>query len=503
MAARPQIPAPSVQSKKLEADLHAWLDAAILWARSSGQELYAFETTLLPRLWLAGRFLLQLFLLSRQQVTDAHLPPGRTSWVARSILTLVGKVTFARTYVWNEGEGGRCPTDLALGLTEEKCSRALMERGTRLATRMSFAQAHQVLSWFVPQPPAQTVLKEAVLGLGYFTQAFLEQMAPPNGDGEVLLALFDSKCVPTATTGELNQRRGPRNDRPKAPSPRHRGRQERADRPPRRRRKPGDKSKNGKGCTVVVMYTLRRQGDLLLGPINKRLYVSFGPKELAFQWARREATKRGFGPESTRTMQIVTDGDEDLATYTQRYFPKALHTLDVWHAMEYVWEAAGCLFQEGSKDKEEWFEKARTKVFDGDISKLLAELEQALAKIARTGPGNKKRRERMEKILNYLEPRQGMMNYAELAEQDLELGSGGVEGAVKHLVALRFDHGGMRWIRERAQALLQLRCIDQNGDWEAFLTWAMHQVAHPAEPGSIRRLQKSQPAPLPTLKNAA
>ena len=502
MAARPQIPAPTTPSNKLQADLHAWLDSALLWARSSDQELYAFETALLPRLWLAGRLLLQLFLLSRQQVTDAHLPSGRTSWVARSILTLVGKVTFARTYVWNEGEGGRCPTDLALGLTEEKCSRALMERGTRLATRMSFAEAHQVLSWFVPQPPAQNVLKEAVLGLGYFTQAFLTQRSAPSGDGEVLVALFDSKGVPTARAGELNQRRGPRNDRPKAASPRHRNRQAREARPPKKRREPGDKSKNARMCTVVVMYTLRREGDLLLGPINKRLYVSFGPKELAFPWARNEATKRGFGPDSKRTMQIVTDGDEDLATYSQRYVPKATHTLDVYHALEYVWEAASALSRD-SKARDTWYEKARKKVFDGEVQSVLDELKEERARTSRTGPGTKSKRARLDKVIGYLQPRVGMMNYAELAEKDMEWGSGVVEGAVNHLVALRFDHGGMRWIRERAQALLQLRCIDQNGDWEAFLSWAMNQVAHPAEPGAIRRLQKSHPAPLPTLQNAA
>jgi len=27
----------------------------------------------------------------------------------------------------------------------------------------------------------------------------------------------------------------------------------------------------------------------------------------------------------------------------------------------------------------------------------------------------------------------------------------------------------MRWIKERAEALLQLRCIDANDDWEAFV----------------------------------
>jgi hypothetical protein len=59
------------------------------------------------------------------------------------------------------------------------------------------------------------------------------------------------------------------------------------------------------------------------------------------------------------------------------------------------------------------------------------------------------------------------MNYKTLREQDLEISSGAVEGAVNYVIACLFDSGGMRWIKERAEALLQLRCIEVNGDWDA------------------------------------
>ena len=180
--------------------------------------------------------------------------------------------------------------------------------------------------------------------------------------------------------------------------------------------------------------------------------MSFGPKELAFQWAQRQAVRRGFGPDSGKMIQIVTDGDEDLGTYTRRYFPKATHTLDIYHALEYVWQAGSSLHAEGSPQLDRWYRAAREKVFGGKCDDLLDELRAELLRIPRTGPGNKGRRERLQGAINYLTERVGMMNYKWLADRDLEIGSGAVEGAVKHLVALRFDHGGMRWIRERAQA---------------------------------------------------
>ena len=50
----------------------------------------------------------------------------------------------------------------------------------------------------------------------------------------------------------------------------------------------------------------------------------------------------------------------------------------------------------------------------------------------------------------------------------MDIGSGSVGGAVSHVVGKRFDQGGMRWIKGRAEALLQLKCIEFNGQWDAF-----------------------------------
>jgi hypothetical protein len=51
------------------------------------------------------------------------------------------------------------------------------------------------------------------------------------------------------------------------------------------------------------------------------------------------------------------------------------------------------------------------------------------------------------------------MQYARLRHADLEIGSGVVEGAVRHLIGVRLDGPGMRWGRDRAEAVLHLRCV--------------------------------------------
>ena len=42
--------------------------------------------------------------------------------------------------------------------------------------------------------------------------------------------------------------------------------------------------------------------------------------------------------------------------YIQELFPKATHTIDVFHVTEYLWKAGGCLYKEGSEELVEWVE---------------------------------------------------------------------------------------------------------------------------------------------------
>jgi hypothetical protein len=373
--------------------------------------------------------------------------------------------------------------DVALGITADGFSFLVMGLAARLSTMVSYDQVTGLLMNFLSWSPSKMSIEKAVLGLGRYTAEWFELAPPPEGDGEVLVIQFDSKATPTATDSELEKRRRKRGPRPVVSSPRHRGRDKRRRRGSKPRRKKGDKSKNGRAVTLAVMYTLREATDekgrrILEGPINRRFYGSYAAKRHAFIIARREANKRGFGPESGKRIQIVTDGDDDLRRYGGEFFPEAIHTLDVMHVMEHLWEAGACLYKEGSLELTAWVKKMENLIYQGKAIKVVGLLAEALAGIPKTGPGNKGKRERLESNRDYLFNRIDQMNYDWLRRQDLEFASGNVEGAVNHVIAKRFDSGGMRWIRERAEALLQLRCIDLNGDWDSFMTFVGEAGVH-------------------------
>jgi hypothetical protein len=207
---------------------------------------------------------------------------------------------------------------------------------------------------------------------------------------------------------------------------------------------------------------------------------------------------------SRRVVQVVTDGDNDLARYVAEFFPDAIHTIDVMHVIEKLWDAGSSVHREGSDACREWVEQQKEALYAGRAGAIVAELDQQLASIPRTGPGNKFRREKLTDIRNYIEKRVQHMTYDELRQQDLEIGTGAVEGAIKNLMGRRMDHGGMRWIKERAEAVLQLRCIDANGDWESFVQ-RVHATMRQAAltKGARPRLQQRVALPLPSIDEAA
>ncbi len=488
--------------------------------QSCGDELTfkAFEEALVPKIFELARMAVMLHLAAAQERVAATLPErverdgrrfARGQVQGRNLATFFGVVRYWRTYMKEEkatsGRRGYYPLDLAIGLMADRISMTLMALAVRLATKMSYAEARSTLEWFVPTAPSTEVVQQAVLGFGRYTGEWQEVMPVPEGDGEVLIIMIDSKAAPTATETELKRRRGKRKRGRQPASARHRGRKKRQRYPKRPRRNKGDKSKNGKSATLVVMYTLRQQGNLLLGPINKWVYGSFAPKRHAFEIARRQADRRGFVAGSGKLVQLMTDGDDDLAVYAQEYFPDALHSLDVMHVIEKLWSAGECIFREGSDELKDWMEVIKKWLYGGEVEAIIAELwEHYLAK-PETGPGNKGKRQRLYSVIKYMNKRVHQMNYDELIACDLEVGSGAVEGAVKYVIGRRCDHGGMRWIKERSEAILQLRCIELNGQWEAFIQHVHDKIQRRgSENGERVRLQQAQPEQLPEIiQNAA
>lgn len=494
----------------VRSDARAAFDELVQFCLTSEHSFWRFEKQLFVLMAALGVRLIRLFLTARRERLD--LEPflrdgkyrGGDDYAERTLKTAYGEVTYGRQHLIPRGGGsGFFPLDVVLGLTRDKLSPWVMQWVARLATRMSFAASRMVCQAVLNWSPATETIEQVVLGLGRSAAPFMQQLPAPSGDGEVLVIEEDGKCPPTATEAELAKRRGQRRPRhAKACAcgcQRHRGKAKRQARGSKKRRKKGDKSKNGKEVVVIVMYTLKRGNDgKLHGPINKKIWATFAGRKAAALWARAEATKRGFGPKTTKTVQIVVDGAGGLKSYLKPLFPNAIFALDICHVVERLWSLGHHFHKEGSEELKAWVEELKTLLYAGRAGELLARLHRWLRQVPQHGPGTKGRRQALTSLIGYMEPRLDMMDYGHWLEQDLVIASGQVEGTVRHLVGERFDCAGMRWLQAKAEALLQLRCIELNGDWDHFFAWTCKQTHRRLRKRQRVKVLTDQPLPLAT-----
>ncbi len=493
---------------ELQRQAHERLDEIIAYCLDDRRpaSFLEFETALLALLRSLGCALIQLFLRARHDRLDTAAWQTRGYRMAdpaaeRTLKTSCGPVAYVRAFfVPRHGGGpGVHPLDVALGLTRDAYSPLVIGRFCRLETRMSFRIASELGGMFLAAAPPASAIEEWVLGLARPAYVYLSAGPLPEGDGEVLVIEIDGKAAPTATEQELARRRGPRaHHEPGCKCQRHRGRARRHRRGRRKRRKKGDKSKNGRSATLVVMYTLRRGEDgRLHGPVNKKVFGTFGSRNSALQWARAQATRRGFGPGTAKTVQIVVDGETCLEQRLRRLFRGATLTLDIRHAQEKLWEAGRLFHREGSAELARWVEGLVELLYKGHVRGLLGQLEQALRGISARGPGTRAKREALRRVIAYLGARVKLMDYGRLRKEDLVIASGMVEGAARYVVGERLDNSGMRWIEERAEAVLLLRCIEVNGDWEAFMKWGQERRNQELERGQVVQIRSKVPIQLP------
>jgi hypothetical protein len=377
--------------------------------------------------------------------------------------TRFGKAPFVRPI--GRPIGGRHRVDLPVDRELGVCSGFSLGTVTavvQLCALMAFGTARRLFEEFHEWAPSSRAALRMVDAAGSEARGFLDSDAVPDDDGEVLVIQVDGRGAPMISTTEHARRRQPKR-RPTG-TKRH-GRRQRRRAHPRPRRRKGDKSKNAKVAFVGVLYTLRKTADGWEGPINKRLIATFESHEALFRWLHDHAVRRGYGDKRTF---FLADGSDHIWRNQQIYFPKAVPCIDWYHVAEKLWEAGGCIHPEGSDTLRAWVADQQRRLRRGRLADMHHELSQAYCSIPKTGPGNKGRRKRLLDIMKYLGEHQHRMRYAELRREDLDIGTGAVEGAVRNLVGMRLDGPGMRWGRDRAEMVLHLRCIVLNEQWNVF-----------------------------------
>ncbi len=102
------------------------------------------------------------------------------------------------------------------------------------------------------------------------------------------------------------------------------------------------------------------------------------------------------------------------------------------------------------------------------LSSRVTEVIQRLEDKADTLSKRSQAGKTLRHVAHYFRRNQAYMDYAAYLQQGWPIGTGVIEGVCRHLVKDRMELAGMRWTVPGAEALLTLRAVHENGDWEAF-----------------------------------
>lgn len=449
------------------------MKAAMEFAFAARSEtFFEFEKKTWTMLLAVGRALAALYFARvaiRSEVGSGYLHDGRR-FVLRgtrtgTIGTRFGKVPIKRMVGVPVGRGGArdLPLDRQLGLCSG-FSLGVVMAITRLTAQMAFATARETFRQTHEWTPSPRSLMRMVDAVGEQARPFIEASEAPSGDGEIMIIQVDGGGAPMINAAEHRRRCQPH--RPLgAKTSRHRRRAMRSERP-RERRTTGKKSKNAKMAIVGVIYTLKKTAHGLEGPINKRICATFESHDALFSWLHKEAVKRG---SDHKRVEFIADGCEHIWALQKKYFPQAECCLDFAHVIEKLWLAGGCIYSPGSVELKKWVAKQSKALRKDRLLDVVAVIDTARDAIPKTGPGNKARRERLGNVHNYLCTNGDKLSYHKFIRDDLDVGSGSVEGAVRNLIRMRLDGPGMRWSRDRSERVLHLRCVLLNGQWDPFV----------------------------------
>jgi hypothetical protein len=183
-----------------------------------------------------------------------------------------------------------------------------------------------------------------------------------------------------------------------------------------------------------------------------------------------EATRRD--PKQQRTWVVLVDGNrtqiEAIKAEAARRDATVHIVVDFVHVLEYLWKAAWSLFYPGDPAAERWVAEQAVKILDGNAGRVAAGIRRRATRFGYSST----ERAGADECANYLSAKQTYLGYDTALAAGWPIATGVIEGACRHLVKDRMDITGARWSLPGAEAVLRLRALTANADFDAY--WAFH-----------------------------
>ena len=426
-------------------------------------QVYAIERGLLSRLLALGRQLLALFLAVRARAIDhTAVLDEQGNAIAyhsdkrRSYLSIFGLIDFARPYFYARAAGSAdsisaSPLDAELGLPLDRYSDLVREMSESLAVEVPYQKTASFFERFFGLALSSRVLAEMIESDACDVAAFYQaKPAPPVGEeGALLILQADGKGVPLVRNAEgVLQKKEAIVTGLYTSEPRVRRAEEVVASFYQKEAKTG-------ACTQDSTVENRSA----VRPQQKQLWATLAGKDAALDRLQDRVTPRQ--GRHIKAQVALCDGDSALQGRIETRFPDFELVLDFVHVSGYLWKAAEVLFETQEK-RQGWVEQQALELLGGASEAVIAKVE---SQAAQRGSW---RREKLRQVAAYFRRNQARMHYDRYLARGWPIASGVIEGACRHLVKDRCEGTGMRWTKPGAEALLSLRSVYVNGDWEAY-----------------------------------
>lgn len=383
------------------------------------------------------------------------------------------------------------PLDAVLGLPERDSSYLLQEWDQSFCVQNSYESSRQSVEQILGLGQSVRGLEQMNASMAADVSSFrASQPKPPaHEEGKIVVVTADCKGVPM------------RRDQAEAPPTKH------------GRRKKGEKANKKRMACVGAAYTIdpfkRTAADVVdevmrdarkadrpepqhkqvRAELTRRIDdVEVNGKERIFSWLQDQVKTRN--PKNRKPVVCVMDGERGLWSLLKLYLPMAVCVLDIFHVMERLWQAAYCFYPEGSEQAKAFVTDRLERILEGEIGRVIGGLRQMATKRKL----KRSKQEKLDEVLGYFQRNRRHMHYDEYLSAGYPIGSGVAEGACRHLVKDRMELTGMRWRVEGAQAMLDLRAVFINGDWEQFQAYRIKREQRKLYPYKRMIKRKSREA---------
>jgi hypothetical protein len=394
---------------------------------------------------------------------------------ARQLATRFGPVTVTRIAYRSAGLADLHPADAVNNLPTEKHSHGLRRLAAVEAARGSFTDAAAAIERVTTVRIGKRQVEALAAAAAVDVDAFYTAHAPHWCAQDAVLALsFDAKGVVMRPDGlRAGTAKAAVSQKLAA------------------RRSKGEKRNRKRMCEVAAVFDVapapRAIADILPADpapartatpapvtLGKWLHASVADDAATVIAAGfAEADRRD--PDHVRTWIALVDGNSHQIDRIRAEARTRKITIpiivDFIHVIEYIWKAAWCFHPEGDPNAEQWVRAQARQILAGRPGIVAAAIRRK-ATYHGLDPGTRKP---ADTAAGYLLAKKPFLDYPTALANGWPIATGVIEGACRHLVKDRMDVTGARWGLDGAEAILKLRALISNGDFDQYWTWHLAQ----------------------------